>query len=303
VKTPRLRQPETSGPCHTAASMRVFSKVPTYEWLDDNEFAFVLRHEQPIRQGHTLIITKRAVPTWFEATHEERLAILDLIERVKRALDAVQPRPDGYNVRFEAGEAAGQTVMHLHVHVIPRRFGDTDPPPVPQVPSPPALDEAIEPRQLPDLALDRARERIDAFLERSGGNGTLQQHGGRRARVLGRAPEGGVRIVGPDTNFTERTVPELEIAWAIATEDDVERHGGLLDEVRVRRFRQLDGTPGDWVDTGWALALLRGSRAAERPREAQRRAEGPRCEVSDQQVPIDSNHSRLGNPAPGASVG
>jgi diadenosine tetraphosphate (Ap4A) HIT family hydrolase len=53
---------------------------------------------------------------------------MELVERVKRDLDGATPRPDGYNVGFNAGEAAGQTVMHLHVHVIPRYRGDvTDP--------------------------------------------------------------------------------------------------------------------------------------------------------------------------------
>ena len=63
------------------------------------------------------------VATWFEASAEEKAAILDLVEVVKAQLDA-ELKPGGYNVGFNAGSAAGQTVPHLHVHVIPRFHGD-----------------------------------------------------------------------------------------------------------------------------------------------------------------------------------
>lgn len=78
--------------------------------------------------GHTLVVTRRHIPDWFSATDEERTAIVHLVEQVKCDLDAASPRPDGYNVGFNAGEAAGQTVMHLHVHVIPRYRGDVPDP-------------------------------------------------------------------------------------------------------------------------------------------------------------------------------
>ena len=74
--------------------------------------------------GHTLVVTRRLVPTWWDATEEERDAVLSLVDEVLRLLDLGYPRPDGYNVGFNSGEAAGQTVPHLHVHVIPRRKGD-----------------------------------------------------------------------------------------------------------------------------------------------------------------------------------
>ena len=78
-------------------------------------------------RGHTLVVPFREVPTWFEATQEEQAAILELVDRVKEQLDA-ELHPDGYNVGFNVGEAAGQTVMHLHVHVIPRYRGDVPDP-------------------------------------------------------------------------------------------------------------------------------------------------------------------------------
>lgn len=96
--------------------------------MASNSLAFAIRDRFPVSPGHTLVITRRLVPTWFEATSEEKVAIFDLVEQVKRDLDASHARPDGYNVGFNAGAAAGQTVMHVHVHVIPRYRGDMDDP-------------------------------------------------------------------------------------------------------------------------------------------------------------------------------
>src|SRR4051812_14461943 len=100
-----------------------FLAIEQSAWVASNELAFAVRDEYPVTPGHTLVILRRTVPTWFDATREEQIALLDLVLFVKRALD-VEFRPDGYNVGFNVGEAAGQTVMHLHVHVIPRLRGD-----------------------------------------------------------------------------------------------------------------------------------------------------------------------------------
>lgn len=92
-----------------------------------NELALAFRDGFPVNPGHTLIITKRHLPTWFEATRAEQASVFALVEEVKRLLDD-EFHPDGYNVGLNAGEAAGQTVPHLHVHVIPRFHGDVDDP-------------------------------------------------------------------------------------------------------------------------------------------------------------------------------
>jgi len=105
-----------------------FMSVPATEWIACNALAFAIRDRYPVSPGHALVITMRVVPTWFEATPAEKVAVLELVEVVKRGLDASTPPPDGYNIGFNAGEAAGQTVMHLHLHVIPRYRGDMDDP-------------------------------------------------------------------------------------------------------------------------------------------------------------------------------
>ncbi|MGK3982739.1 HIT domain-containing protein [Sorangium sp. So ce136] len=104
-----------------------FLEAPGSAWVASNSLAFALRDRFPVSPGHTLVIPRRLVSTWFDATAEERAAIFELVDAVKRQLDQ-ELRPDGYNIGINAGEAAGQTVMHLHVHVIPRFRGDVDDP-------------------------------------------------------------------------------------------------------------------------------------------------------------------------------
>ena len=104
-----------------------FRTSPPEGWVASNDLAFALRDNFPVSPGHTLVVPRRLVATWFEATREEQVAMLELVDVVKAALDAAL-QPDGYNVGFNAGLAAGQTVMHLHVHVIPRFAGDVEDP-------------------------------------------------------------------------------------------------------------------------------------------------------------------------------
>jgi diadenosine tetraphosphate (Ap4A) HIT family hydrolase len=110
-----------------------FLSKPESLWVASNALAFAIRDAFPVSPGHTLVIPRREMATWFQATRAEQLAVLDLVEVVKRQLDET-PHPEtgqhpaGYNVGFNIGEAAGQTVMHLHVHVIPRYQGDMDDP-------------------------------------------------------------------------------------------------------------------------------------------------------------------------------
>lgn len=87
----------------------------------------VIRDKYPVSSGHTLIIPKRHVETYFDLSFEERISLVDVIDAVKLELD-VDFRPDGYNIGFNVGEVAGQTVMHCHVHVIPRYVGDMEDP-------------------------------------------------------------------------------------------------------------------------------------------------------------------------------
>jgi diadenosine tetraphosphate (Ap4A) HIT family hydrolase len=104
-----------------------FLGVPAERIIASNDLAIALHDLYPISPGHTLIVTKRVIETWWDATPEEKLALVALLDVVKELLDA-EYRPDGYNVGFNAGEIAGQTVPHLHVHLIPRYIHDVPDP-------------------------------------------------------------------------------------------------------------------------------------------------------------------------------
>jgi diadenosine tetraphosphate (Ap4A) HIT family hydrolase len=77
----------------------------------------------PVSEGHTLIVPVRHVASFFELTPAEQAAMLEALRKAKANLDAVL-RPDAYNVGLNDGPAAGQTVMHCHLHLIPRYAGD-----------------------------------------------------------------------------------------------------------------------------------------------------------------------------------
>jgi diadenosine tetraphosphate (Ap4A) HIT family hydrolase len=98
------------------------------DWIASNALAFAIEDRYPVSPGHVLVVPRRSIATWFEASRDERQAIFDLVDEVKRLLDARTPSPDGYNIGINSGVAAGQTVMHLHVHVIPRYQGDVPDP-------------------------------------------------------------------------------------------------------------------------------------------------------------------------------
>jgi diadenosine tetraphosphate (Ap4A) HIT family hydrolase len=104
-----------------------FCTLPPERIIDSNDLALVIRDGYPISPGHTLVIPKRHIGSWFETTPEEQSAMLNLLERAKIVLET-EFRPDGYNIGINDGPTAGQTVPHLHMHLIPRYKGDlTDP--------------------------------------------------------------------------------------------------------------------------------------------------------------------------------
>lgn len=81
----------------------------------------------PVSPGHALLVPRRHVAGWFEATEEERQALTAALDLARdRILE--QHRPDGFNIGINSGEAAGQTIFHLHIHLIPRYGGDQDDP-------------------------------------------------------------------------------------------------------------------------------------------------------------------------------
>jgi diadenosine tetraphosphate (Ap4A) HIT family hydrolase len=104
-----------------------FLEAPASTWVSHNEHAFAIHDSYPVSPGHTLVIPKRHVARWDQCDAAERAAIVDLVDAVKRILHE-HYHPDGFNVGYNEGAAAGQTVFHLHIHVIPRYVGDVPDP-------------------------------------------------------------------------------------------------------------------------------------------------------------------------------
>lgn len=93
----------------------------------ENELAFAFWDENPVSKGHIIFITKRHIKDFFETTEEERIALFKLIDEAKNIIDK-KYKPSGYNIGMNCGISAGQTVMHIHIHLIPRYDGDVENP-------------------------------------------------------------------------------------------------------------------------------------------------------------------------------
>lgn len=104
-----------------------FCTLPPERNVARNAHGGVLRDLYPVSPGHTLVIPWRHVGSFFELTPEERAGLMDLLEAAKASLDA-EFKPDAYNVGLNDGPAAGQTVPHCHLHLIPRYEGDVEDP-------------------------------------------------------------------------------------------------------------------------------------------------------------------------------
>ena len=100
-----------------------FCNLPSERIIDRDEHGLVVRDGFPISPGHTLIIPKRHTGSFFDLTETERLDLLLLLDKAKLNLEN-EFKPDGYNIGINDGPAAGQTVPHLHIHLIPRYAGD-----------------------------------------------------------------------------------------------------------------------------------------------------------------------------------
>ena len=100
-----------------------FCHLPAEEVIFSNELAFAFGDSCPVSPGHALVSPRRHVGSWFELTGEERLAMLALLDRLHAGI-VESHHPAAFNVGINDGKAAGQTVPHVHIHLIPRYEGD-----------------------------------------------------------------------------------------------------------------------------------------------------------------------------------
>lgn len=98
-----------------------FFAIPPSEHLAGNASAFAIAAPDSPVTGHSLLVSRRLIETWWQATPQEQADLLSLVGDVKRLLDD-QHGPTGYTVGFDSGQSAGQQIPHLHLHLIPR-FG------------------------------------------------------------------------------------------------------------------------------------------------------------------------------------
>lgn len=93
-----------------------------------NQTVFAIEDKYPVTQGHLLVIPYRHTKDYFSMTQEERQHAEELLRTLKNKIQQENKTVTGFNVGMNCGESAGQTVMHAHIHLIPRRDGDTSEP-------------------------------------------------------------------------------------------------------------------------------------------------------------------------------
>jgi len=97
------------------------------EVVAENALAYVRRDNHALSRGHVLVVPKRHVADFFDMAADEQAAVLQLLNDAQRRIQR-EHSPDGYNIGVNIGKAAGQSRMHVHVHLIPRYAGDVPDP-------------------------------------------------------------------------------------------------------------------------------------------------------------------------------
>jgi ATP adenylyltransferase len=102
----------------------IFCELGAGRIIAENELCLAIRDGYPVTDNHTLVIPKRHVADYFDLYQPERNAIDHMLQEQRTAILASDSTVTGFNVGINAGKSAGQTVFHVHVHLIPRRDGD-----------------------------------------------------------------------------------------------------------------------------------------------------------------------------------
>jgi len=106
----------------------IFCKIKTEELQFENQLAYSSRDSYPVSELHSLIVPKRHVETYFDLTNDEIQACNELILKTKEKILKQDTSVKGFNIGTNAGKVAGQSIMHCHIHLIPRREGDVENP-------------------------------------------------------------------------------------------------------------------------------------------------------------------------------
>jgi ATP adenylyltransferase len=103
----------------------IFCEMKEDNYIIENEYAFAVMDKFPVSEGHTLVIPKRHFSDFFEITKIELEAVYDLLNTRKNQLISQDGNIGGFNIGVNIGKIAGQSVFHCHIHLMPRRAGDT----------------------------------------------------------------------------------------------------------------------------------------------------------------------------------
>ena len=103
----------------------IFCNPDPADILFENDLWYARADKYPVAEGHILLIPFRHAPTFFDLSDDEKASFFGFVDRARAWLDD-RYAPDGFNIGANVGAAAGQAVMHCHVHMIPRRHGDGD---------------------------------------------------------------------------------------------------------------------------------------------------------------------------------
>jgi diadenosine tetraphosphate (Ap4A) HIT family hydrolase len=106
----------------------LFCSIDRDRIIAENELAFAIRDGFPVTELHTLVIPKRHAVDYFSLTQDELLACDSLLRQLKDEIQQADATVLGFNIGMNAGEVAGQTIFHCHIHLIPRREGDVENP-------------------------------------------------------------------------------------------------------------------------------------------------------------------------------
>ena len=106
----------------------IFCDVKKKDIIYENEYAFVSYDSYPVSKFHSLIIPKRHIKNFFDLNDKELNACNELIKKIKSKIENADNLVEGFNIGTNAGSVAGQTIMHCHIHLIPRRRGDVENP-------------------------------------------------------------------------------------------------------------------------------------------------------------------------------
>ena len=106
----------------------LFCFINKKEIIDENKLAYASFDSYPVSNQHCLIVPKRHIIDYFKLTEDEIIACNQLIKNIKNKIENNDKSVKGFNVGVNSGKVAGQSIMHCHIHLIPRREGDVENP-------------------------------------------------------------------------------------------------------------------------------------------------------------------------------